>query len=368
MVDNEKASMIGISAFIAVGIIILLILPQSEQKTYFLNTGTGSDSNFTDTTVCLNVGTGKLIVKSSTDGNCEIKSLLGSSDISVTNDSNTITIDFNGTIAGESTQCINVGTGKIIIKNSTSGNCYVKSLLATNGITITNASNTITIESHCGTTGNGTQNIIIVNSGCLLRSFDSGNGITLTLDGAGNIIITNNKPEQGCTSAGGTSLLKTASTCDFKGLDAGLGITLTSNTNNITISKSAGYRMVASVSQNLQKTNIPTSYTDIYVSAFDDENFGSAWIDCSGSTLMIISYAVAYGGSGTEQFRWVDVNNNSNVLREDNGITANQDPRTIIFSTPSWCITAGGSTIEMQGKGTTGTSDPTIKGYRIWAN
>ena len=47
-----------------------------------------------DNTVCANVGTGKEIYK---DGECNFKTLVGSADISITNTSNTVVIDYNGT-------------------------------------------------------------------------------------------------------------------------------------------------------------------------------------------------------------------------------------------------------------------------------
>jgi hypothetical protein len=262
--------MIGISAFIAVGIIILLILPQSEQKAYFLNTGTGSDSNFTDTTVCSNVGSGKKAVKDSTDGNCEIRTFVGSGDISITNTTDTIIIDFNGTIpSSETTQCINVGSGKVIIQNSTSGNCYVKSLLGGTGITLTNGTTTITITNSgiitasCsnGISCSGTNPLLINGSSlqgqettvcssaqsthnivksstsgnCVFRALVAGTSITIT-NGTNTITITNSAPEQGCSFAGGTSWWKTESTCLMKGITtSGTDLTLTSNTNDLNL-------------------------------------------------------------------------------------------------------------------------------------
>lgn len=93
----------------------------------------------------------------------------------------------SGNTTGETTQCINIGNGTKIILNSTSGNCFVKTLVAGNDITITNTTNTITI------TSSGTKNIVITNTDISLTInedivyciADSGD-VTITLPATSN--------------------------------------------------------------------------------------------------------------------------------------------------------------------------------------
>lgn len=167
----------GISIVVMLAGGLAFVLQPSEQKgdIFLINKG---NSNSTDTTECFNVGTGSQIIKNSTDGNCYVRTLLGSPDISVTQQTNTITIDFNGT-AGESTQCINIGSQTVIIKNSTSGNCYVKSITTTaKGITLTNSSDTLTISTNFA---NGTGILITGSTQQTFKTnFANGTGISIT--------------------------------------------------------------------------------------------------------------------------------------------------------------------------------------------
>src|SRR6185503_6036499 len=140
--------------------------------------------------------------------------------------------------SSETTQCINLGTQFTIIKNSTSGNCYVYSI-AGEGLTISkNSTHIIITNEQTGETTvcsgqSGNYNIVASSSGgnCTFKNLRAGTGISISSNST-HITITNSLPEQGCTSAGGTSIWKTTTTCDAKGLTAGVGLTLTSNTND----------------------------------------------------------------------------------------------------------------------------------------
>src|SRR6185503_1057918 len=137
--------------------------------------------------------------------------------------------------SSETTQCINLGTQFTIIKNSTSGNCYVYSI-AGEGLTISkNSTHIIITNEQTGETivcsgQSGNYNIVASSSGgnCTFKNLRAGTGISISSNST-HITITNSLPEQGCTSAGGTSIWKTTTTCDAKGLTAGVGLTLTSN-------------------------------------------------------------------------------------------------------------------------------------------
>ena len=146
---------------------------------------------------------------------------------------------------GESTECINMASQYQIIVNSTDGNCYVRALANGDNIIISqNATHLIinatgTESTVCSNSAISGFTLIQSSSGgnCVFKKLRAGTGISLSSNST-HITVTNSLPEQGCTSAGGTTLLKTASTCDFKGLSAGTGITITSGTNTNTIDSS----------------------------------------------------------------------------------------------------------------------------------
>lgn len=149
---------------------------------------TGGSSNGTgETTQCINLSNGAYIIKNSTAGNCYVKSIVGSADISITNGTNTITIDYNGS-SSETTQCINVGSGTIIIKNSTAGNCYVKTLVNGNGIIFSNGTNTITITNSLPENTSG----VNIGSGKIVFKNETSDVLYFkTLVGSPDISITN---------------------------------------------------------------------------------------------------------------------------------------------------------------------------------
>lgn len=157
--NNNQAFAILVSIGIAISVVILLIPASAKDDVFFIRQE--SAGNATETTECINIGSGSQLIKNSTGGDCFVRTIIGSGDISITNTSNTIVIDFNGTISGESTQCFNVGGQILIVKNSTSGNCNIKSLTAGKNLIITNTSDTIVISY-------GVKNIAIITANTTL--------------------------------------------------------------------------------------------------------------------------------------------------------------------------------------------------------
>jgi hypothetical protein len=97
-----------------------------------------------DNTVCANVGTGSNIYK---DGECNFRTILGSPDISVTQQTNTITVDFNGT---DNNSCTNTGTGEAICESANN----INSLIATSPLGVSDTTGDLTLTcSTCITTG-----------------------------------------------------------------------------------------------------------------------------------------------------------------------------------------------------------------------
>jgi len=347
----------------------------------------------TESTVCGNIGTGTIIHVVSS--NCNAKSLKAGTGLSITNSSNSITYTNTG-----------------VISNSCSSGI---SCSGTNPSTFTNTSPESTV---CSNIGTGTI-VHVTSSNCNAKSFKAGTGLSIA-NTSNSITYTNTLPEQGCSSAGGTTLLKTDSTCVFKGLASGVGISITSNTNNNTISNtyscsttgigstlinastttgkncilkglSATYpitvtgglnditiacadcsikgstqipREMGQVFVSKIMTNIGTTNVDIYTTAFDEEDMIN--IDCTNVIDLRVRFMWDYVGTGTQTVRWVDANNNANVLYSTTLIVDNDPGDSSWFTKPGWC-TGVTNLIEMQGSSTVAGDDPVAKGYVLYA-
>jgi hypothetical protein len=130
------------------------------------------------------------------------------------------------------------------------------------------------------------------------------------------------------------------------------------------VSSIASVALGAQVFASVTKTNIGTSYADIYATAFDNENL--AVVDFTGISHIRIIYMVDYVGAGTQQYRWVNAADNTQVLAEASTITADADPADTGWVALPAAFSGTTKTIEMQGKSTTGTDDPVVKGYAIY--
>lgn len=135
--------------------------------------------------------------------------------------------------AGQDTYIITTGN------SGGTGNSTVTSIHAGSGIAVNQTtgnvlvSNTAQESTVCTNRGTGVK-IHVSGTNCTANSLIAGNGISIT-NTTDDYTFTNTLPEQGCSSAGGTSIWKTASTCDAKGLAVTSPITLTSNTDDLTL-------------------------------------------------------------------------------------------------------------------------------------
>lgn len=185
--DNNSKITIGIVAFIAFGLFIILILPVSDQQSTIIIrktvNGTGGGGG-NDTTTCGNLGTGFLICAG---GNVQLKSLINGVGISLA--SNGTNIQINNSLP-ENTTCNNVGTGNQLCSG---GNINMDTLIAGTGITITDTTDDYTIAStvidtnSCTNTGTGEA---ICESSNNINSLIAGNGISIT-DTTGDLTISN---------------------------------------------------------------------------------------------------------------------------------------------------------------------------------
>ena len=124
--------------------------------------------------------------------------------------------------------------------------------------------------------------------------------------------------------------------------------------------------MVAYAALTKTMTNIGTAYKDIYVALADLGN-DRHLIDFAGAASFRIVATWDYVGSGAQQIRWVNLDDNLEILYESATFTADQDPLdsgwTVLPAAFSGAVV---KTIEMQGKSATAADDPVAKGFRIY--
>jgi hypothetical protein len=123
--------------------------------------------------------------------------------------------------------------------------------------------------------------------------------------------------------------------------------------------------LVAKYWESLTKTNIGTSYVDIYTTgtAFHETRLDR--VDFADVTEVRLIFLWDYVGSGTQQVRIVDRDNNTNVLVEASGFTADQDPGDTGWVAKGAAFTSIHN-LEFQGKSTTAGDDPISKGYALY--
>lgn len=242
MTDNNKLY-IGIGIGIAIVVIIALIpFTAKSDDVYFVNTGSGGSSGGIQD--CINVGSGRLIIQNTTNQICNIRSLVAGNGISITNGTTTITITND---LPESTVCTNLGSiGEGIYAT---GNCDFKKLVAGNGISL------------------------------------SSNGTRIT--------ITNSSPDDTtCANVGSGSQIYKDGECNFRTLITNNGIIATQNTNDITLTPK--YELLC-------QNTLASSASSLSCSNFT-----------SRKQLMIISTIKSTGGTGVEPYMQFNSDNGNN--------------------------------------------------------
>ena len=101
----------------------------------------------------------------------QFKSLLGGDNVRITGDGSTLTFDVTG-ISGGSTTGItgasNLGAGSALASGVSGSDLYLKSLVGGTNVTLSSDDNTITINSSAGGGGGGTGEVCIFS--CVLLS------------------------------------------------------------------------------------------------------------------------------------------------------------------------------------------------------
>lgn len=125
---------------------------------------------------------------------------------------------------------------------------------------------------------------------------------------------------------------------------------------------------VVSASRQKNMTNMNGAaanvYVDVYNAAFEPDN---TVIDFGGATQFRIIFEFDRVGTGTQQVRWVDKADNTNVLWEPAGFTVDQDGTDSGWlDLPAAFSGSVTKTIEMQARSTVGSDDPVLYGFRIY--
>jgi len=221
-----------------------------------------------------NIGTGEGIYAQKNGATLEFKSLVAGTNVVLTSSADSITIDASG--AGEANTASNLGLGEGVFAQKTGVDLEFKSFVAGTNVTLTSDANSITIDAtdtgESNTASNiGTgEGIFAQKTGIDLefKTLVAGTNVTLT---SGTDIITidassageaNTASNLGLTGEG-VFAQKTGVDLEFKKLKAGTNISLTSDSESITITSSGGGG---------------GSYADIAISAFDiDWNAGTTF-------------------------------------------------------------------------------------------
>lgn len=166
---------------------------------------------------------------------------------------------------------------------------------------------------------------------------------------------TYNLAAQTCSGTNKVSAVSATGTITCTADEAGEGVGGTA-----TSTASAGH-----VWRSVTMTNIGTSYKDIYSgTAFDEEHLFK--IDFSNVTATRMVYLWDYVGTGSQQVRLADLDDNNNVLIEAAAISADQDPGDTGWVALPAAFQNSTKRLEWQGKSTTAADDPVAKGYILY--
>lgn len=317
---KDKAIISGIFAFIAMGLILILILPQSVEKTIILQTPSGTDSCvvdfvlaqnitdlcdatiispttnqiiqyngsqwvnvdsaiFNDTVTCTNLGIGAIICPSYSGDNINIRTIASfdaNLDVSVVNDTIFITNQ-----APENSVCTDgheaVGYYDLCSTNSfVGGEITIRTLqqgtgmslsYGTDAVTITNGDPESTDCTNLGTVGEG---IVASSNGedCTFKKLRAGTGISLSANGT-RITFTNTLPEvTACNNVGTGNQLCSGGNVNIDTLIAGNGISITDTTDDWTIANTGIVKLCEAVATGGETTLTCTFSTSSTVKAF----------------------------------------------------------------------------------------------------
>lgn len=226
--------------------------------------GTGMSLTATSTGITLNttgeantaasVGAGTSIVGTKLGTALQFKSLVAGSGISLASDGTTVTLTATGSV-GEANTASNLGAGAGVFSSKNLLDLRFKSIVAGTNISITNDTNTITINATGGVGGeaNTASNLGVTGQGVFssksgvdlqFKKLIAGTNVTMSSDANSITINSSGSGEVNTASnlGAGSGIFSSKSGVDLrlKSLVAGTNVTLSSDTNTITINASGG--------------------------------------------------------------------------------------------------------------------------------
>ena len=207
-------------------------------KTLVAGTGLSFTTSFNSITLNTvfnvnNVGSGTSLINTFTNPNLVLKSITGSGNITITDNTTSINI------ASTPLTTSNTGSGTSFINSFTNNNLAIKSITGSGSVTVTDNTTSIDITSvpvTSSTTGSGTSFInSFTNSNLALKSITGSGSVTVT-DNTTSINIAST-PVTASSSGSGTSLIDsfTNSNLALKSITGSNGIIITNNTTSIDI-------------------------------------------------------------------------------------------------------------------------------------
>jgi hypothetical protein len=239
-----------------------------------------------------NLGTGSGLFSGKVGSDLQFKSLKVSGALSISSDATSVTISYTDTDTVTSVANVGTGTG-LVYQSNTGGAVSLRSLLAGSNITIINNANDITIAATSSGEANTASNLGTgtgifsskVGSDLQFKSLIAGSGTSIT-NTATEITITNNVV-QGFTAVsnlgtGNVILGGTVPTITAKSLVAGTNVTITNDANSITInSTGAAVKGFIQASMSADQT---TSLTVGNHVQFDTSDFAQSGLTVSSGS------------------------------------------------------------------------------------
>jgi len=226
-----------------------------------------------------NVGAGVDVFKQKVGADLEFRSIVAGSDISVTENTDDVIIAFNGTL-GETNTMSNVGVGAGVFKQKSGVDFELRTILAGTNITVVQNSDDITISSAAGAgEANTASNIGVGNevfkqkSGVDLefRSLVGGSDISITTNSNDLTIAYNGTAVQTASSVGagaGVFKQKTGTDLQFRSITTSENMRITEDTNEVTINEP--YKRVHAEPGEFTSNAVATSPATVYSYTFTD--------------------------------------------------------------------------------------------------
>jgi len=198
-----------------------------------------------DITGAENLGTGDGLYSDVTNGSIRFRSLQGGQNVTLSKASDTITVD--ATSAGEANTASNVGSGTGAFKQKAGTDLEFKSLVGGSNLSISSGSDTLTLDASA-TYPSVSDNGSSVRSGASDVNFGSNLSVTDDADGTVTVDASSSGETNTASNVGtgkGTFKTKTGSDLEFKSLVGGSNLSISAGTDELTLDASATYPSVS---------------------------------------------------------------------------------------------------------------------------